>query len=122
MTTLAPSLGRAGFARRLAFLEPSMALWLVLIAVLIFLIASPMVRLVIPSFQEPETGPVTFANYIEAYSSLRHRRGARSSVEVGGCWGGVVFVLLFPPLPLSRRDRLDPARRSQRRLAQQIVD
>ena len=83
MTTLAPSLSRGGLGRRLAFLEPSMALWLVLIAVLVFLIASPMVRLVIASFQEPDTGRLTLANYIEAYGSLRHLRAVLNSLELG---------------------------------------
>src|SRR5438093_8293951 len=36
--------------------EPSMLLWLAMIAVLVFLVASPMLRLVISSVQEPETG------------------------------------------------------------------
>jgi iron(III) transport system permease protein len=82
--TLAPSLSRrAGFTRRLAFLEPSMALWLVLIAVLVFLIASPMVRLVIASFQEPDTGRFTIANYVSAYGSLRHLRAVLNSLELG---------------------------------------
>ena len=83
MTTLAHPVSRGAFSRRLAFLEPSMALWLVLIAVLIFLIASPMVRLVIASFQEPETGRFTFANYVEAYGSLRHLRAVLNSLELG---------------------------------------
>src|SRR5215467_6433845 len=83
MTTLAPSLNRTGFTRRLAFFEPSMALWLVLIAVLVFLIASPMVRLVIASFQEPETGRFTLANYVTAYGNLRHLRVVLNSLELG---------------------------------------
>jgi iron(III) transport system permease protein len=83
MTTLAQPAARGAFARRLAFLEPSMALWLVLIAVLVFLIASPMVRLVIASFQEPDTGRFTFANYVEAYGSLRHLRAVLNSLELG---------------------------------------
>ena len=83
MTTLAPPVSRGAFGRRLAFLEPSMALWLVLIAVLVFLIASPMVRLVIASFQEPETGRFTWANYVEAYGSLRHLRAVFNSIELG---------------------------------------
>ena len=95
MTTLAPSLSRGGFARRLAFLEPSMALWLVLIAVLVFLIASPMVRLVIASFQEPDTGRFTFANYIEAYGSLRHLRAVLNSLELGV--GVALLAGLFGP-------------------------
>ena len=60
-----------------------MALWLVLIAVLVFLIASPMVRLVIASFQEPDTGRLTLANYVEAYGSLRHLRAVLNSLELG---------------------------------------
>jgi iron(III) transport system permease protein len=85
MTTpaLAQPVARGAFARRLAFLEPSMALWLVLIAVLVFLIASPMVRLVIASFQEPDTGRFTLANYVEAYGSLRHLRAVLNSLELG---------------------------------------
>ena len=43
-------------ARRLHRADPSMLLWLAMIAVLVFLVASPMVRLVVSSFQEPETG------------------------------------------------------------------
>jgi iron(III) transport system permease protein len=83
VTAVAPSLSRGGFARRLAFLEPSMALWLVLIAVLIFLIASPMVRLVIASFQDPDTGGFTVANYLSAYGSVRHLRAVLNSLELG---------------------------------------
>jgi iron(III) transport system permease protein len=82
MTTLAP-FARGSFGRRLAFLEPSMALWLVLIAVLVFLIASPMVRLVIASFQDPDTGGFTVANYVSAYGSLRHLRAVLNSLELG---------------------------------------
>jgi iron(III) transport system permease protein len=83
MTTLAHSAGRGALGRRLAFLEPSMALWLVLIAVLVFLIASPMVRLVIASFQEADTGRFTFANSVEAYGSVRHLRAVLNSLELG---------------------------------------
>jgi iron(III) transport system permease protein len=89
MTAVAPSLSRGAFARRLAFLEPSMALWLLLIAILVFLIASPMVRLVVSSFQEPDTGRFTFMNYIEAYGSLRHLRAVANSLELGL---GVAFL------------------------------
>jgi iron(III) transport system permease protein len=82
-TTIAQTAKRDTFARRIAFLEPSMALWLVLVAVLVFLIASPMVRLVISSFQEPETGRFTLANYLEAYGSLRHLQAILNSLELG---------------------------------------
>src|ERR1700758_363723 len=98
MTTVAPSLARGAFGRRLAFFEPSMALWLVLIAVLVFLIASPMVRLVIASFQEPDTGRFTFANYVEAYGSLRHLRAVLNSLELGL---GVAFLAGLFGVPIA---------------------
>src|ERR1700719_172081 len=82
-TTIAQPAGRGAFGRRIAFLEPSMALWLVLVAVLVFLVASPVVRLVVSSFQEPETGRFTFANYAEAYGSVRHLRAVLNSLELG---------------------------------------
>jgi iron(III) transport system permease protein len=80
---LAQPAQRSAFGRRLRFLEPSMVLWLVLIAVLIFLVASPMVRLVASSFQEAETGSFTLANYAEAYGRLRHLQALLHSLELG---------------------------------------
>jgi iron(III) transport system permease protein len=80
---LAQPARRSAFGRRLRFLEPSMVLWLVLIAVLIFLVASPMVRLVASSFQEAETGSFTLANYAEAYGRLRHLQALLHSLELG---------------------------------------
>ena len=67
--------------RRFRLADPSMILWLVMIAILVFLIASPMVRLVVSSFQEPETGAPDLANYVEAYGRARHCRrcGTRCS-------------------------------------------
>src|ERR1700694_5294844 len=80
-------------ARRLSRFEPSMLLWLAMIAVLVFLVASPMVRLVVSSFQEAETGRLTLANYVEAYGSLRHLQALFYSLELGGGVGGLVGVL-----------------------------
>src|SRR5919198_4810228 len=68
---------------RLRLIEPSMALWLLLIAVLVFLVASPMVRLVASSLQEAETGRFTLANYAEAYGRLRHLQALVNSLELG---------------------------------------
>lgn len=69
--------------RRLRFIEPSMILWLAMIAVLVFLIASPLVRLVVSSLQEPETGRLTLDNYRQAYGSLRHLQALLNSLELG---------------------------------------
>src|ERR1700736_252783 len=70
-------------ARRLSRFEPSMLLWLAMIAVLVFLVASPMVRLVVSSFQEAETGRLTLANYVEAYGDLRQLQALLNSLELG---------------------------------------
>ncbi len=69
--------------RRLRFIEPSMILWVLTIAVLVLLVASPLVRLVVSSLQEPEAGGLTLANYREAYGSWRHLRALLRSLELG---------------------------------------
>src|ERR1700682_2382887 len=80
---LAQARPAVAIARRLHRFEPSMLLWLVMIAVLVFLVASPMVRLVVSSFQEADTGRLTLANYVEAYGSLRHLQALFNSLELG---------------------------------------
>jgi iron(III) transport system permease protein len=72
-----------GSGGRLRFVEPGMALWLLLIAALVFLVASPMLRLVVASFQEPESGRFTLANYAQAYGRLSHLRAILNSLELG---------------------------------------
>src|SRR5262245_36115205 len=64
-------------------LDPSMALWLLMIAVLVFLVASPTAQLFVSSFQEPETGRFTLANYRVAYFNLRHLAALGNSLELG---------------------------------------
>ena len=71
------------FAGRLQRFEPSMLLWLALVAVLVFLVASPMVRLLVSSFQEADTGRLTLSNYLAAYGSLRHLQALWNSLELG---------------------------------------
>lgn len=97
MTTTAdalrPPAERSGLMQRLRSLDSSMLLWLVLIAILVFLIASPLVRLVISSFQEPETGRLTLANYQEAYGSARHIQALMHSMQLGV--GVAVLACLF---------------------------
>src|ERR1041385_4807816 len=70
-------------ARRHRLADPSMILWIAMIAILIFLIASPMVRLVVSSFQDPETGRLTWANYVEAYGRARHLQALWNTLEFG---------------------------------------
>src|SRR6202521_1745228 len=73
-----------GLDRRWRRLEPSILLFIPLIAVLVFLVASPLARLLISSFQEPEGGRFTLANYAQAYGNLRHLQALLNSLELGG--------------------------------------
>src|SRR5213080_4521814 len=70
-------------ARRFRLADPSMILWLAMIAILVFLIASPMVRLIVSSFQDPESGRLTLSNYAEAYGHARHLQALLNSLELG---------------------------------------
>lgn len=58
---------RTGFRARLNMLEPVTLLWLMLIAGLIFLIAAPLLKMLLISFEEQETGAFTLMNYVTAY-------------------------------------------------------
>src|SRR5438874_11969748 len=87
---LAPATPRT---RRFRLADPSMILWLAMIAILVFLVASPMVRLVISSFQEPETGRLTLSNYAEAYGRARHLQALWNTLEFGA--GVAVLACLF---------------------------
>ena len=62
----------SGVASRLRRLDASLLLWLVLIAVLMFLVLNPVLRLIVSSLQETDTGHFTLANYRTAYGNLRH--------------------------------------------------
>jgi iron(III) transport system permease protein len=78
-----------GFAR----LDPSLLLWLGLSAVLIFLVASPLLRLLLSSFQEMETGKLTLANYAAAYGNARHVQALWHSLQLGA--GVACLACLF---------------------------
>ena len=52
-----------------------------------------MVRLIISSFQETETGRFTLANYGEAYGNIRHLQALLNSLELGV--GVAVLACLF---------------------------
>jgi iron(III) transport system permease protein len=73
----------SGVASRLRRLDASILLWLALIAVLAFLVLNPILRLVISSLQETDTGNFTFANYRVAYGNIRHLQALVNSLELG---------------------------------------
>jgi hypothetical protein len=73
----------SGVASRLKRLDASMVLWLALIAVLAFLVLNPVLRLIISSLQETDTGRFTLANYRVAYGNWRHLQALLNSLELG---------------------------------------
>src|SRR3954462_12882354 len=79
--------------RRFRLADPSMILWIAMIAILVFLVASPMVRLIVSSFQEPETGRLTWSNYVEAYGRARHLQALWNTLQFGA--GVAVLACLF---------------------------
>lgn len=91
--------GRRGWAallQRLRHLEPSSLLWIVLIAILIFLVVSPMVRLFIASLEAKGTGALTFANYITAYSRERYIEALLNSLALGAGTATLCVAIAVP--------------------------
>src|SRR5882724_11199547 len=98
MTAAAEHLATAAPPRRFRFADPSMIHWIAMIGVLVFLVASPMVRLIISSFQEPETGRLTLSNYFEAYGRARHLQALWNTLEMGT---GVAALACLFGVPLA---------------------
>ena len=119
MTTATEHLASVAPPRRFRLADPSMILWLAMIAVLVFLIASPMARLVISSFQEPESGRLTLANYVAAYANARHLQALLRAAT--GVVGQTVFAQLCREINLAG-DTLDdiPDRRTLRQLIETL--
>jgi iron(III) transport system permease protein len=73
----------SGVASRLRRLDVSFVLWLALIAILALLVLNPILRLIVSSLQETETGNFTFANYRVAYGNFRHLQALLNSLYLG---------------------------------------
>ena len=78
--------------------DPSLLLWFALIAVLVFLVLNPLLRLIFSSFQEADTGRLTFANYAAAYGNIRHLEALANSLELGA---GVAALATIFGVPLA---------------------
>lgn len=63
--------------------DASILIWLVLIAILAFLVLNPILRLIASSFQEADTGRFTFANYFAAYGNVRQFQALANSLQLG---------------------------------------
>ena len=63
-------------------LDKSAWIWLLAIAVLVFLVVNPLLRLLIVSFQQPD-GAFTLMNYVAAYSRSRYVDALVNSLVLG---------------------------------------
>ena len=95
----------AGALRRVNRFDPSLLLWLGLIAVLAFLVLNPLLRLILSSFQEADSGRLTLANYVAAYGNVRHLESLLNSLELG-CGVAILATIFGVPLAwaISRTD------------------
>lgn len=71
------------WGRRWRHLDKSAWVWLLAIAVLVFLVVNPLLRLLIVSFQQPDTGAFTLTNYVAAYSRSRYIDALGNSLVLG---------------------------------------
>jgi iron(III) transport system permease protein len=86
-------LWRRSVARRF---EPATLLWLVAILALIFLVAGPIVRLIMSSFQSTDTGAFTLDNYVIAYGNLRGLAALGNSLLYAAAVTMLCTVLAVP--------------------------
>jgi iron(III) transport system permease protein len=91
--------------RRWRHLDKSGWIWLVVIAVLLVLVVNPLVRLIVVSFQQTDSGAFTVANYVAAYSRSRYLEALVNSLVLGTAAATLCLVFGAPlAWALSRTD------------------
>jgi iron(III) transport system permease protein len=96
---------RSYWPDKLRFAEPANLIWFALIAILLFLVVSPIVRLLLASFEVPGEGGFTLSNYAEAYGRARYLQALWNSLMLGAATA-LLSVIFGVPLAwaLSRTD------------------
>jgi iron(III) transport system permease protein len=93
-----------GFARRWRHFDKSSIVWIVAIAILVFLVVNPLLRLFVVSFQDG-SGAFTLANYAAAYGRSRHLEALLNSLILGISSGALCLAFGVPMAwALSRTD------------------
>ena len=102
---LPPIKGIEGLRARLPRWEPAILLWLLLVAVLLFLVINPLLRLLITSFQATDTQSFTLANYGLAFGRLRNVTALVNSLLYGAAVTLVSICFAVPiAFAISRTD------------------
>ncbi|MGY4800613.1 ABC transporter permease [Teichococcus aerofrigidensis] len=87
---------RPGLLRRLRYLEPSNLIWILLVAALLFLVAVPIGKLLVVSFEARTTGEFTFANYAQAYGRARYLEALVNSLILGASSAFLSVIFAVP--------------------------
>ena len=85
--------GRRGPFRHV---EPAVLLWVVLAAALLFLVAGPMAKLLVISFETRDTGAFTLGNYVTAYGRERYIDALLNSLKLGALTALLSTVMAVP--------------------------
>ena len=101
-----PAPGWSGaLAQRWRHLDKSSWVWLLAIVVLLFLVVNPLMRLLLVSFQQQDTGAFTIANYLAAYGRSRYVDALLNSLVLGASAASLCLVFGVPMAwALSRTD------------------
>jgi iron(III) transport system permease protein len=84
------------FLKRLRDLEPANLIWLALVAVLLFLVAIPMAKLLAVSFEARGTGAFTLTNYVQAYGRARYVEALVNSLLLGTISATLAVIFAVP--------------------------
>ncbi|PZW37711.1 iron(III) transport system permease protein [Humitalea rosea] len=87
---------RVSLARRIGRIEPVMLLWILLIGALLFLVAFPLGKLFLVSFETRGTGAFTLSNYVTAYGRARYIEAVVNSLTLGLASATIAVVLAVP--------------------------
>ncbi len=85
-----------GLFGRVRNIEPVIFIWLIMIALLLFLVAAPMAKLVLVSFEDQRTGAFTLSNYLAAYGRQRYVDALINSLLLGLASAGLAVVMAVP--------------------------
>src|SRR4051812_23280432 len=85
-----------GLARRLGFLQPVSLLWVLLVAALLFLVAWPLGKLLVVSFETRGTGAFTLDNYLAAYGRARYVQALGNSLMLGAASAAISALFAVP--------------------------
>ena len=70
--------------------------WIAIAAILVILIVAPFGQLVFTSLRDPDTGGLTFQNYIDAYGKARHVTALLNTLKMGAAVVALSLVFAVP--------------------------